>query len=186
MSEEAATTHTTVEVPASGEAHGGDPTADLLKPDPILIGLTWLTFALLAIILYKVAWKPILAALDKREQDIRKAIEDAARTREELAQIDAKRRDILGEADAKAKEIVDTARKAAVDAAQAIESKAREEAQILIQNAQREISAAETRALAALRKESADMAVNLARKIIGANLDAERSRRVTDEFIQKL
>ena len=64
--------------------------------------------------------------------------------------------------------------------------KAREEAQILIQNAEREIGAAQGRAVAALRKESADLAITLAKRVIGANLDEARSRAVTDDLIRKL
>jgi F-type H+-transporting ATPase subunit b len=177
---DAATAHGTT------EAGHGSSSDGLISPDPVLMGLTWLTFALMAVILYKVAWKPILNALDQREKDIQKAIEEAARTREELAKIDETRKGVLAEADAKAKEIVDAARRAAADASQAIEAKAREEAQILIQNAQREITTAQERAIAALRKESADMAVGLARKIIGSSLDEARARTVTDNFIREL
>ena len=187
MSEQAV--EATVEVPAPhGEAAGGHGSSSdgLIKPDVMLMGLTWLTFALMAVILYKVAWKPILNALDQREKDIQKAMDEAARTRDELARIDETRKGILAEADAKAKEVVDAARRAAADASQTIEAKAREEAQILIQNAQREITAAQERAVAALRKESADMAVDLARKIIGSNLDPARSKAVTDQYIREL
>ena len=44
--------------------------------------LTWVTFLLVTVILYKIAWKPILSALEKRENEIRKAQEDAAKIRE--------------------------------------------------------------------------------------------------------
>lgn len=175
----------TVEVPSHAGA-GEHAAPGLLDINTKLMGLTWVTFAIMAFILYRVAWKPILNALDQREKDIQKAIEDATKTREELARIDEKRQAVLAEADAKAKDIVDTARRAAVDAAQTIESKAREEAQILIQNAEREIGAAQGRAVAALRKESADLAISLAKRVIGANLDEARSRAVTDELIRKL
>ncbi|HEY8241048.1 MAG TPA: F0F1 ATP synthase subunit B [Kiritimatiellia bacterium] len=185
MAEEHATTTATIEVPShDGGAEHAQP--ELINLSSGMMMLTWLVFLIVTVILYKTAWKPILAALDKREEDLRKAVDDAAKTREELARIEDTRKQILGEADAKAKDIVESARRAAVDASQAIESKAREEAQILIQNAQREIGAAESRAVAALRKESADMAVNLARKIIGANLDPARSKVVTDQFIREL
>ena len=175
----------TVEVPSHADA-GAHAAPGPLDINAKLMGLTWFTFALMAFILYRVAWKPILKALDQREKDIQKAIEDANKTREELARIDEKRKAVLAEADAKAHEIVDTARKAAVEAAQTIESKAREEAQILIQNAEREIGAAQGRAVAALRQESADLAITLAKRVIGANLDEARSRAVTDDLIRKL
>ena len=178
------TTQAVVEVHApGGEGHGS---ADLMKVSASMMGLTWLTFGLVAFVLYKVAWKPILAGLEHREATIRKALEDAERARQELAGIEAQRRQTIVAADASAKEIVETARRAAVDAAAAIEQKAREEASILLENAQREIRTAHDKALASIRRESADLAVGIARKIIGESLDESRARAMTDKLIRDI
>ena len=174
-----------VEVPASGHGEGdahGD--VNLFKPDALIMGLTWLTFLLTTIVLYKVAWKPILAALDKREADIRQSLEDAQKHRDALAQLDDQRKQVIAEADAKAKDIVTQARQAAVEATAVIEGKAREEAQILLANAQRELKAAHEKALAELRRESADLAIGLSRKIIGESLDEKKSRDLVDRLIK--
>lgn len=171
------------EVPAHGHdsAHGE---VNLFKPDALIMGLTWLTFLLTTVVLYKVAWKPILAALDKREADIRQSLEDAQKHRDALAQLDERRQQVIAEADAKAKELVTQARQAALEAAAVIENKAREEAQILLGNAQREINAAQEKALADLRHESADLAIGLSRKIIGESLDEKKSRDLVDRLIK--
>lgn len=173
----------TVEQPSHGDAHGSPNPIDVSAP---MMGLTWLTFGLMAFVLYKVAWKPILTGLEKREQDIRKAIEEAQKTREEYARIDDRRQQIIGEADAKAKQIVESARQAAADAAATIEARAREEAQILLGNAQREIKSAHEKAVADIRRESADLAIGLSRKIIGETLDEARSRELVDRLIKTL
>jgi F-type H+-transporting ATPase subunit b len=166
-----------------GQAHGS---ADLMKVSASMMGLTWLTFLIVAAVLYKVAWKPILAGLERREASIRKALEDAERARQELAGIEEQRRRTIDEADAKAKEIVEIARRAALDAAGAIEQKAREESQILLENAQREIRTAHEKAIASIRRESADLAVGIARKIIGESLDEARARAMTDKLIRDI
>ena len=175
---------TTAEVHHSADAGHGD--VNLFKPDGILLGLTWVTFLLMTIVLYKVAWKPILGALEKREEDIRKSLEDAQKTREELARIEETRQRMVAEADAQARSIVEAARGAATEAAGVIERKAREEAQILVENAQREIRTEHAKAIASLRKESADLAIGLSKKILGENLDEQRSRDLVDRIIQKL
>lgn len=180
-----ATTTAIEEVPGHGghgDAAHGD--VNLFKPDALIMGLTWLTFLLTTIVLYKVAWKPILAALDKREADIRQSLEDARKHREALAALDEHRAQVIAEADAKAKEIVTVARQAAVEAAAVIEGKAREESQILLANAQREIKTAHEKALADLRRESADLAIGLSRKIIGESLDEQKSRALVDRLIK--
>ena len=171
------------EVPAHGSdaAHGD---VNLFKPDALIMGLTWLTFLLTTVVLYKVAWKPILAALDKREADIRQSLEDAQKHRDALAQLEERRQQVIAEADAKAKELVTQARQAALEASAVIENKAREEAQILLGNAQREIKAAQEKVLADLRRESADLAIGLSRKIIGESLDEKKSRDLVDRLIK--
>jgi F-type H+-transporting ATPase subunit b len=183
MADTAHSTEAHAGVPGQGEAHQQP---SLLNPSPTMMGLTWLTFGLMALVLYKVAWKPILAGLAKRESDIRKTLEEAQKTRDEYALIEQKRQQAIAEADAKAKEIVDAARQAAVDAAAVIEAKAREESQILLANAQREIKTAQEKAVDSLRRESADLAIGLSRKIIGANLDDARSRELVDRILRTM
>lgn len=170
-------------VPDHGEAaaHGE---VNLFKPDALVMGLTWLTFLITTVVLYKVAWKPILAALDKREADIRQSLNDAQKHRDALAKLDEQRQQVIADADAKAKDIVAQARQAAVEASAVIENKAREEAQILLSNAQRELKAAHEKALAELRRESAGLAIELSRKIIGESLDEKKSRELVDRLIQ--
>jgi F-type H+-transporting ATPase subunit b len=175
-------TTATVEA-ASGAHHGGKP---VMQPDAMMVGLTWLTFGLLAAVLYKVAWKPILAGLEKREADIRQALEDAQKAREELAKIEESRARTIAEADAKAREIVEAARRGAAELATSIEAKARQEAQGLVANAQREIQSAQDKAMAALRRESAQMAVDLARKIMREQLDEPRGRALAERLIQQV
>lgn len=181
---EHATTTATVEVPAHAEA--AEHAAAVTDVNTKMIVLTWITFGLLAAVLYKVAWKPILAGLEKREADIRKALDDAKKATDELARIEESRARVIAEADAKAKEIIDAARKGAVDAATAIEAKAREDAQLMLSTAQREITSAQEKAIAALRKESADLAISISRKILRDNLDESRSRKLADELIHQV
>lgn len=166
---------------------GGAPSA----PNPVevsgsMMGFTWLTFGLVALVLYKVAWKPILSALDQREKQIRDALEEARLTREEYARIEAKRAQIIDEADAKARAIIEQARQGALEAAQTIEAKARENAGILLANAQRELAIAHQKALADLRRESADLAVALARSVLADQLDERRSRALVDRMLQQV
>lgn len=174
---------TEVPSPEHGSAHAASGVSD---PNVQMVILTWITFGLLAAVLYKVAWKPILQGLERREADIRKALEEAQKTRDEYARIDEKRQQVIGEADAKARDIVDGARQAAVQAASVIEQKAREEAQILLANAQREIKTAQEKAVADLRRESADLAIGLSRKIIGENMDDARSRELVDRILRTM
>ena len=175
------TTTTAVEVPSHSE-HA----TQVTDINTQMIVLTWITFGLLAAVLYKVAWKPILAGLEKREADIRKAVEDAQKARDEVVKIEESRTRVIAEADAKAKEIIEAARKGAVDTAATIEARAREESTLMVTTARREIQSAQEQAVAALRRESAELAISISRKILRENLDETRSRKIADEYIQQV
>jgi len=155
-----------------------------IKPEMMI--LTYVTFIITAIVLYKVAWKPILAALNKRENSLRKSVEEAEKIRAEMAAIDKTRARIIDEADKKARDIVDQARAAALETGKTIETKAREEAQILLENARREIHAEQEKAMAALRKQSAELAIEISRRLIKENLDETRSRAFADKMIGRI
>ena len=177
-----ADTHATV---GHGDGHGGGH-GDGHGSSPIdgdMVVMTWLVFGALFGVLYKFAFKPIMAGLTQREDTIRQALDDAEKTRAELESIEQTREELIGKAEDEAKVILADARKAADEAAHTIKSKATKEAQILVENAQREVSEAENRARAGLRKESADLAIALSSKILGENLDNERSRALADNLI---
>ncbi len=171
----------TAQVPQ--ESHGD---VDPMEISGQMVIWTWVVFAIVLIVLYKVAWKPILNVLDQREKDIQDSIDNSARIREELASIEKKRSEIIGEADEKAKSVLDAARKGAREQARIIEAKARDEAQILMENASREIETSRAKAEDSLRTESAAWARQLAGKLIEANLDDEKNRALTDRLIQEL
>jgi F-type H+-transporting ATPase subunit b len=173
----------TIEVPAD---HGHAEKPGVIDVSGSMMVLTYVTFAITALVLYKVAWKPILSALDKREESLRKALDEAEKTRAEMASIDQTRAAIIAEADKRSREILDQARQAAVETANAIEAKAREESQILLENARREIHAEQEKAMASLRQESAELAIDITRKLIKENLDEPRSRKLASSLIGQI
>lgn len=173
-------------VDAHGGAHDAHGDTDLFGLSSGMFLSFLVVFVVAAMLLKKFAWGPILDSLDQRESAIRDSLENAERIKRELADMDARRMATIAEADAKAAEILDTARRGAKEAAKAIEGKAREEVQIQLENATREINIARDKAGATLRQESADIAITLASKILGENLDDARNRELTNRLIEQL
>jgi len=162
------------------------PKPGLFSPDVSMMLLTWVTFFALLAILYKFAWKPILTALDNREEMIRRSVEDAEKIRLQLAKASEDCKKLLDEAQDKAKTIVDQSRKAAVEAAKVIDQKTRDEVQILLENATSEIKAAKEKAQAELREESVQIAINLAGKIVQENFDNNKNREFVNRLLKQL
>src|ERR1019366_8666113 len=75
---------------------------NLLNPDKGLIIWTIVSFAVLVLLLSKVAWKPLIQALNDREAGIRKAIDDAASAHKSADQLKAQYEQELANAQDKA------------------------------------------------------------------------------------
>lgn len=145
-----------------------------------------LVFAVAAYILKKYALGPILAGLEEREAEIEQSLNDAEAIQREMAQLDSTVKGKIADADAEAKTIVDQAREGAREAARGIESQAREQAQILRENADRDIATARGKAEAALKAHSAEVAVELATKLLAEKLDAKGRSALADRLIAEM
>ena len=159
---------------------------DIFKPDIIMSILTWVTFFILLVILKKFAWKPILKGLDDREEHIRKSLQEADQAKEQLAQIEKKKIQILEEAKTQANAIIEQSRKMGSELATQIEGRAKKSAEGIISSAHQEIEVECERARKELRKESVQIAVSLAEKILKENLDTEKNRNLIDQAIKDI
>jgi F-type H+-transporting ATPase subunit b len=159
---------------------------DLLAPHPGLLVWTIITFLVVLVILKSKVWGPLLAALDERERTIREALESADKAREEAQAQQAEHERRLAEAETQARQIVAEAREAAEKVGQQIVADAKAEAERTAQRATEAIENEKAAALAQLRREVADLAVGAAGAILNAELDAERNRKLADDFIASL
>lgn len=152
--------------------------SSLLNPDVSMVVLTWITFLLLSVVLYKFAWNPILKALDAREELLRRSVENADKVKAELDQLHQTRNQFIHEAEEKARNIISEAKQAGTQLSRVIQNKAREEAGILLENTRHDIKEEIAKAKIVLREESAQIAIELAGKLIEKNLDTESNRKL--------
>ena len=156
----------------------------LLDPEKIMAILLWATFFCVLFILQKFAWKPILAGLKQRENDIRKSIENADKIKAELAAIEVSKGKILEEAKDKGNVIIEQARKVGSELAAQIEARAKKNAEEIINSAHQEIEGERERVRNALKKESVQTAVSLAEKILKENLDSEKNKNLINQALK--
>ena len=162
-----------------------DPAAALIQVSGPLMILTWVTFLLVALVLYKVAWKPILKALDARERTVRKALEDAALARRELAEVQEKSAKLLAEAHAESRALVESARSTAAETSERHIQEARAQAGDIVQNAQRDIQAAVAKARADLRAEVADLVVTVSGRLLREEMNSEKNRALVQHWVNE-
>jgi len=159
---------------------------NLLTLEPGMIIWTFITFGLLLFILKKVGWKPLLDALEKREERIHSDIQRAEHAREESEKLMAEHKKMMTAAELEARKVIVEARKLAEKMKEDIVESANEQARQMTTQAQAEIQREKATALAQLRSEVADLAISAAGKILKETLDEDRNRKIVDEFITEL
>jgi F-type H+-transporting ATPase subunit b len=164
-----------------GEGHGGAPSPMTIDFD--LAIFTVLIFAILLAVLWKFAWGPISAALDLREQKIADNIAAAEQCNVEAKHLLAGYEAKLAAAREEVRGILDEARRDAEHAGQELIAKARADAQAEIQRGKHEIETATSQALNELAKTSANLAVDLAGKIVSAKLNTADHTRLIEEAL---
>jgi F-type H+-transporting ATPase subunit b len=158
----------------------------LVQPDPGLYIWTIITFLVLLGLLAKFAWKPLLEALENRQQSIRKALDDARKAKQELEGIHTESAKLLAQARTEAAEIVSRSRSDADRFREEMKEKARAEAAAMVRNAERQIELETTRALQQIRQEAVDLSVGIASKILQRNVSKEDNERLIEETFKQL
>lgn len=136
---------------------------------PTAIGV----FLILLVILSKTAWKPILAGLQRREETIKKALDDAKEAHESAKALIAEYESRIDHAREEAQAIFEEARRDAQDIRAQIEEDARKRADETVARAGREIDQMTAKAWDALVRDAASVATEAASRIIQRELTPE-------------
>jgi F-type H+-transporting ATPase subunit b len=158
----------------------------LVQPDPGLFIWTILTFLVLLGLLAKFAWKPLLQALESRQESIRKSLDDADQAKRELERLQQQSEKIIQEARVSAEQIVEQSRSDAEKVREELKVKAKEEAENILRNAQRQIETQTRQAVRDIRNEVADMAVLIAGKVLERNVSKEDNERLIDDALKQM
>src|SRR5438552_5267428 len=155
----------------------------LVQPDPGLFIWTILTFLVLLGLLAKFAWKPLLKALESRQEAIKKSLDDADRAKQELARLQTESTKIIEQARIEADSILTKTRSDAERLREDLKTKAKEESDTIIRNAEQQIQLRTRQALQDIRQEVADIAVIVASKLLERNLAKEDNDRLINETL---
>jgi len=158
----------------------------LVQPDPGLFIWTILTFLVLLGLLAKFAWRPLLQALDTRQESIRKSLDDARQAKQDLERLHQESAQIMRQARVEADGIITRSRADAERLREEMKQKARAEADTIVKSAERQIQLETTRALQQIRTEAVDLSVMIASKIIQRNLSKEDNERLIDEALRQV
>ena len=163
-------------------SHAGN----LLSLNGGLMFWTFVTFVIVLIILGKLVFPKITAAVEAREKALEEAIEGAKRDREAAAQALAEQQRQIEAARNEAQRIIVEGRQTGEKVrAQMIEDTHAQQQQML-ERARREIEQEKERAIAEMRREAVELAIAGASKVIEKNLDDQSNREIVESFLSSI
>jgi len=139
-----------------------------------------------ALLIYFAVPRKVIAALDKRAENIQQELSEARRLREEaqsiLADYQRKQRD----AEAEAKDIIAQAEREAQAYAQETRRQFDEMLERRMRMADEKIARAESDAVAEVRSRAVDASVDAAEQIIAGKVDDEKARALINQSVEQL
>ncbi len=158
----------------------------LVQPDPGLFFWTIATFLVLLFLLAKFAWKPLLQALESRQEMIQKSLNDAEKAKQELEEVQLESNKIVAQARIEAETIIATSRSEGAKLREDLREKAQSEAQSIVSNAEQQIQQERDRALSQIREEAVDVSLSVASKLIQRNLSKEDNEKIIEEALKQV
>ena len=158
----------------------------LLRFEPGLMIWTIIIFFTLLLVLRKIAWKPILEALDEREKKIDDALQQAQKAQRDTEGVVAENQRRVDEAIQRSEQIVQQAREDAVLARQRILDEAKTESRRVVDQGMERLEAEQRAALAEIRDMAADLAIRAAGRLIESSLTETQQREVVEKFLREV
>jgi len=170
------------------EAHG-------VQPESVAqtFGVSWqhllaqsISFGIVCLVLYKLAYKPILQMLETRRQQIASGLANAEKIKSELARIESERLAVLAKAGEEGKKLIEEARAAAARVQVEETKKATASAEQILVRAREAADRDHARMLAELKQEVGRLVVKTTASVTGKILTAEDHRRLAEETASQL
>ncbi len=155
----------------------------LLSVNPGMAIWTWIVFILLFIVLAKVAWKPLLEAVEKREKDIEDSLKMAEQAKEDAEQLLKKNKEMLEDAHRQAQKIIKENKELADKMRVEMEHDAREKIDKMFEKARADIENEKKAAIKELRQEVVNLSIKISEKIILETLDESKHRKLIDSYL---
>ena len=145
-----------------------------------------IAFLIVAFLLKRFAYQPVLEMLEQRRQKIAEGMENADKIKAELAETQAERDKVMAEANARAEKLIADAKEAAKQVGEAEGQRAVKQAEEIIRKAREATEADRERMLSELKAEIGRLVVETTAKVSGKVLTAEDQQRLIDETNKEL
>jgi F-type H+-transporting ATPase subunit b len=161
-------------------------TAETFGWSPKLFLAQVISFIIVAVVLRAFAYKPILAVLQRRRDQIAQAQLNAEKIAEQLAEAERRHAEILAKANAEAQKMIDEARASASVVAERKQQEAIAAAEQIVAKAHQASALEHERTMTQLKRELGRLVVDTTAKVTGKVLTSEDQRRLQEEASRQL
>ena len=145
-----------------------------------------LLFVLLILLLKKFAWKPILNAVNDREEGIKNALAEADKARQEMQNINADNERILKEARTERDSMLKEARDIKNNLIEEAQEEAKAQGNKLIEQAKSTIQSEKLAAIAEIKNQVAELSMNIAEKVVKDELsNKDKQLKLVDQMLKE-
>jgi F-type H+-transporting ATPase subunit b len=161
-------------------------TAETFGWNPWLFLSQVISFLIVALLLRRFAYKPILAVLEERRRKIEEGQLNAEKIKKELAEAEKRYQEILAKANADAQRMIDEARESAAHLSERKQQEAIAAAEQIISKAREAAALEHERTMESLKRELGRLVVDTTAKVTGKVLTPEDERRLQEETTRQL
>ena len=156
---------------------------ELVTPNVGTIFWMIIVFGIVAFVLKRFAWKPILNALTEREQSIESALSAAQQARREMESLKAGNEELLAKAQKEREAIMREALKLKENILSEAKEKADRALQFSVENAKKQIENEKAKAIEEMKKQMAELSFLIAEKILRKEMSDSKSH---NELVKQL
>jgi F-type H+-transporting ATPase subunit b len=147
---------------------------------------TAITFVILLFVLGKFAWGPILQMIELREKTIAEAIEAAKKERAAAEAAAAEMKAALERAREESAQLIRKNQQEVAAAKLELMAAAKKESENLLAAARKMIQEEKRQAIAELRAQAVDLAIEAAHKLVQMTMDEKKQKQLVEEYIAQL
>jgi F-type H+-transporting ATPase subunit b len=151
--------------------------------NPWIFGSQLITFLIVWFVLQRWAFPFMTKMLNDRARTIQEGLENAEKTRQELAQVQAQVAQMREEARQESQRTLAAANQSAQKLRSDIEAQANNRAQDILVQAQKNTEQLVSQAKSELRGQVADLAIKAAESVIGTSLDNDTNRKLVGDVV---
>lgn len=171
---------------ASGVADMARDTAENFGWNPWLFFSQVISFVIVAFLLRRLAYKPILAVLEERRQRIAEGLLNADKIKQELADAEKRYAEILAKANTQAQKMIDEARESSAHLSERKQQEAVTAAEQIIAKAREAAALERERTMLEMKRELGRLVVETTAKVTGKVLTPEDQKRLQEETARQV